>query len=547
MPTSALNINSKVTFSHPDIPKNLELYTGMDEIEWEYGLNINAIPTYGGEVIQILSAFVDGCTIKGTTSSNPQLKMIVDWFRKYMEIAGLGGRSETPVMFSYPARGWKLPLWIKTTPRLEYRFDLIAAPWEITAQVLGSTTQNALAEYSMGTYTESIDAKSFFAKPIGFGGLTGANAQRLIDPNAPENSSTEPANYWESLKRAVATAASGDLSFLDGFDAFADPALTFAKTAAELWADVFGSNELVPGGGASAGVTPSSASSGGVGAFLPGAHVTVKGAPASAAQLRRLNNILTVGTEASAPDKVLISAIMAATQESTVGDEPGSYSGSYIGLFQMDADKGSLAERSDDIYASTWFFKHANGTGAIKYAKQHPDWSEGEIAEAVEISGLGSLYAKWKTEATATLAEWHKGGVAAGTPEGTPQNVINTLVVPLAVKHNMRTGTSAAAVNAANAQHSSTTTSGNISDHAGPPDVRWAADMSNSSKGNYDRTAPTPEMDALAADLAKVFNIPWSGSGTVNHSANGFRFQMLYRTDEGGGHWNHVHFGVRVD
>ena len=49
-------------------------------------------------------------------------------------------------------------------------------------------------------------------------------------------------------------------------------------------------------------------------------------------------------------------------------------------------------------------------------------------------------------------------------------------------------------------------------------------------------------MDALAAAIASAFQIPWDGSGLVNHSAGGYRLQLIYRAAD---HYDHVHFGVR--
>ena len=58
-------------------------------------------------------------------------------------------------------------------------------------------------------------------------------------------------------------------------------------------------------------------------------------------------------------------------------------------------------------------------------------------------------------------------------------------------------------------------------------------------------TSPTPQMDALAKELARVFDIDWSGSGAVSATHKGRRFQLIYRSDVGGDHYNHVHFGIR--
>jgi hypothetical protein len=120
--------------------------------------------------------------------------------------------------------------------------------------------------------------------------------------------------------------------------------------------------------------------------------------------------------------------------------------------------------------------------------------------------------------------------------KGSPKAIIDAIVIPLARKNGIMV--TPASVEAANKAHSLNTTSGKRSDHKGPPSVAWAADMSNGG-------SPTPQMDALAADLAATFGIPWSGSGLVNHTAGGYRYQLIYRTNEGGNHFNHVHLGVK--
>lgn len=119
----------------------------------------------------------------------------------------------------------------------------------------------------------------------------------------------------------------------------------------------------------------------------------------------------------------------------------------------------------------------------------------------------------------------------------TAEGLITSIVLPLARRNKMVTGRNATMVRAANATHGPTV-SGGRSDHQGPPKVAWATDMSNGG-------SPTREMDQLARDIANVFGIPWNGSGLVNHTAQGWRMQLIYRTDQGGNHYNHVHFGVK--
>ncbi|HEX5375058.1 MAG TPA: hypothetical protein VFW48_02765 [Solirubrobacterales bacterium] len=125
-----------------------------------------------------------------------------------------------------------------------------------------------------------------------------------------------------------------------------------------------------------------------------------------------------------------------------------------------------------------------------------------------------------------------------GSLDGTPEDVINRVVE---YANGRGFDVTPESVRAANNAHGPTI-SGSTSDHQGPPNVRWAADISNGS-------SPTPEMDSLAAAIAEAFGIPWNGSGAVTHSTGGFRFQLIYRTDGAGigNHYNHVHIGCGVE
>lgn len=122
-------------------------------------------------------------------------------------------------------------------------------------------------------------------------------------------------------------------------------------------------------------------------------------------------------------------------------------------------------------------------------------------------------------------------------------DIIDELVLPIGRKHDCKTSQGLALTHdnvwKANQSHGSTV-SGGRSDHQGPPASAWAVDMSNGS-------SPTPQMDALAKELAHRFKIPWNGSGLITTHAKGYQFQLIYRTYEGGNHFNHVHFGVHME
>ncbi len=74
------------------------------------------------------------------------------------------------------------------------------------------------------------------------------------------------------------------------------------------------------------------------------------------------------------------------------------------------------------------------------------------------------------------------------------------------------------------------------SDHHLSQETSFAADLSNG-------TAPTPEMDAAAAELAHELDQPdWPGGLFTTDVVNGLRAQLIWRWE---GHFNHIHFGVR--
>ena len=76
------------------------------------------------------------------------------------------------------------------------------------------------------------------------------------------------------------------------------------------------------------------------------------------------------------------------------------------------------------------------------------------------------------------------------------------------------------------------------SDHHVSQKRSFAADLSN---GNQ----PTPQMDRTARRIAAALgHRGWRG-GVLTVTGQGIRAQLLYRTNVGGNHFNHVHFGCR--
>lgn len=84
------------------------------------------------------------------------------------------------------------------------------------------------------------------------------------------------------------------------------------------------------------------------------------------------------------------------------------------------------------------------------------------------------------------------------------------------------------------------TASGGTSDHWVGSKTSYAYDLSNGS-------APTEEMDRAAVEIAARLGMKYDGKRplVLTKTINGYRVQVLYRTNVGGNHFNHIHVGVR--
>jgi hypothetical protein len=82
-------------------------------------------------------------------------------------------------------------------------------------------------------------------------------------------------------------------------------------------------------------------------------------------------------------------------------------------------------------------------------------------------------------------------------------------------------------------------TGSRTSDHHISQTTSYAVDMSNGS-------SPTPQMDRACHQIAKRLGHPEFRAGNlVVNIHHGYRVQLLYRTNIGGNHFNHVHVGMR--
>jgi hypothetical protein len=135
-------------FHHDFITEDLFVQTGADNINWTYGLNTQRYPTYGGEVVQILSCFVDTLTVQGSCErqltgdyGNPGMEDIYRWFLMYMQRASQGGKgtvtyTERYITMTYPERNWIVGFQLQNLPGYMLDRDTAAPTWQIAGKVV---------------------------------------------------------------------------------------------------------------------------------------------------------------------------------------------------------------------------------------------------------------------------------------------------------------------------------------------------------------------------------------------------------------------------
>jgi hypothetical protein len=146
------------TFYHPDIPSSgdgsrpgpyLGIASGIDEASWSYNLNTTTFPTYGGEVVQILSCNVGELTVTGTLPNYRAMERVYSYFAYYLQIATQGrskdavsgktSYNQKPMTFTYAERGWTFQIMPTKLKRFKYGNDVVAPSWGITAHIVDHT------------------------------------------------------------------------------------------------------------------------------------------------------------------------------------------------------------------------------------------------------------------------------------------------------------------------------------------------------------------------------------------------------------------------
>lgn len=181
-----------VTFHHPQVG-TLNVLTGIDEIEWSYVLNTANFPTYGGEVIQILSCMIDNLTVGGTLQTYEDMETLYGYFVGYLQVAtqgrtGPSGRAkgntaynQEPMTFRYHERGWEFTIFPLSVPGFRKARDLTVPEWRLVAHVSDEAADaESLKEWIVG----EVELRHRFGESFGFEGKIGfIDENPFSDPN----------------------------------------------------------------------------------------------------------------------------------------------------------------------------------------------------------------------------------------------------------------------------------------------------------------------------------------------------------------------------
>jgi hypothetical protein len=140
---------SRIFFEHQYVGE-LTIDNGLDQAEWSYNVNYVNFPTYGGEVVQILSVYIDDLTLGGTLTTYDQAEAVYSYFAAYFQAATQGknptegtgdvttGSSYNlqPVYFYYPERQWSFKLYPMSAPGFAYDVDNAVRTWSVTCHII---------------------------------------------------------------------------------------------------------------------------------------------------------------------------------------------------------------------------------------------------------------------------------------------------------------------------------------------------------------------------------------------------------------------------
>lgn len=204
---------ASLLFTHPKMEQSLSVEVAPNNIEWSYGLNVENFNTYGGEVIQILSAYIDDMTITGNVQTYRQLENIYSWFIIYAQIAttgfnGSGKFNIQPVQMYYNERGWHFQIYPTGAPGFKYSRETVAPEWALKAAVV-DPAQAAIDAIMDQAAIEA--ATNLTGEPALFGNATGEIGFEEKNPfSDPEGNTTANQKKFlsgETVKQGIENLA----------------------------------------------------------------------------------------------------------------------------------------------------------------------------------------------------------------------------------------------------------------------------------------------------------------------------------------------------
>lgn len=148
-----MTVATAVTFTFPNqYVGSLTIENGLDQAQWGYNLNTQTYPTYGGEVVQILSVNIGDISMGGSIATYRQAQVIYSYFARYFQVAtqGITGTpdpstysayDERYMTFSYPQRGWQFQIQPKTAPGFRWDIETVNPTWQMTAHIVDSNNE----------------------------------------------------------------------------------------------------------------------------------------------------------------------------------------------------------------------------------------------------------------------------------------------------------------------------------------------------------------------------------------------------------------------
>jgi hypothetical protein len=267
----------------------LVIETGADEITWGYGMNVSRTPTYGGEVVQILSMYADKLNIKGVCQNYGKQREICEFFQRYI---GYVTGSEKKVrrqgylQFSYPARDWNFIIMVTEAPDLMLATEVVTPEWKITAEIVSENDRYALGKARHDQMSSVLKEVIPQNTP---------KSRRGAALNVPQNvqvTTNDKGRVKNFLIKRTTNPLGDPTGFLDGSrgkiaENFAalqaswatgsietlryNPLVAPEKSASEIWASKFGSDTaFVVGGGGGSGTVGGGADLSGISAGLTG-------------------------------------------------------------------------------------------------------------------------------------------------------------------------------------------------------------------------------------------------------------------------------------